>query len=447
MGYLLISFSHKNSNIVDRDSISFKDNSRLEIFMSHAMAYLSEIMIVNTCNRIEFFAYINNDDHKAIDNLLHDISHSSHIEFSRLNEMANIYQNERAIHHLFAVVSSLQSLVIGETQIVGQVKDAFRFAFENGFAHQNISRAVHYAFKCSAQVRSETGISQKKVSIASVAVSRAVELIGSDSISGLDSVVIGAGEMSRLLVQYLASRGSRVTIINRTKSKAQNIAHEVNSNSNNLNAVHVAEFEELANLINRASILFTATSSENPIILKNMVEYRDFERWWFDLAVPKDIDNIELNNLHVYRVDDLRESVEINKHEREESIGKAYRIIGETTMKFLKWIDSLDIEPLMKNIYLKAKQIAIDEVEKSIEKGFIPVELKINAEKLAESSIKKMLHGVSKNLKNISKDSSSDMVIESINYLFNFKKRDEQKTEVRNHYKCDYAVQHRERIV
>ncbi len=447
MGYLLISFSHKNSNIVNRDSISFKDNNRLERFMSHSNAYLSEIMILNTCNRIEFFAFLDSDNlennNKAIDNLLHDISHYSYINFEKLKEIANIFIGENAIHHIFSVVSSLQSLVIGETQIVGQVKDAFRFAFSNGFARQNISRAVHYAFKCSAQVRSETGISQKKVSIASVAVSRAIELMG--SIENKNALVIGAGEMSRLLVQYLSARKSRVTIINRTRIKAEDIAKEVGD------SVKVKNFTELEDLINKNELLFTATSSENPIIVKNIVKNANFERWWFDLAVPLDIDlkqeSLYNLNINLYRVDDLRESVEINRGEREEALGKAYRVIGEFTVKFFRWIDSLDVEPLLKNLYIKANKIANDEVEKAISKGLIPKNLKLNSQKLAESSLKKILHKVSKNLRKIAKDSSADMVIESINYLFDIKNADtvnyknHEKNKVRNSYKCDYAIE------
>ncbi len=120
MDYLLLSFSHKNTNIVDRDNISFKDNKQLEIFMNRAKSYLTEIMILNTCNRVEFFITTPHLD-KTINNLLHDISQHSNISFEELSNIVKVFKREGAIYHLFSVISSLESLVIGETQIVGQI--------------------------------------------------------------------------------------------------------------------------------------------------------------------------------------------------------------------------------------------------------------------------------------------------------------------------------------
>jgi glutamyl-tRNA reductase len=429
MEYLLVSFSHKNTNIVERDKISFQDDQKLKTFMNRSTSYLSEVMIINTCNRVEFLG-TSNDVERAVENLIHDISQYSKIEFQKLRDMAIVYKRESAIHHLFSVVSSLESIVVGETQIVGQVKDAFRFAFNNDFAGQKISRAVHYAFKCSAQVRQETAISQKKVSIASVAVSKAEELLG--SFENIEAVVIGSGEMSRLIAQYLSSGGAKVILTNRTRSKAEEIKGDVGEN------VDVVDFSELANLINDKTLLFTATSSEDPIISKDMIRDVDFSRYWFDLAVPKDIDNCNLASINIFRIDDLQESVNQNISERRDEIIKAHRVIGQFTENFLKWVNSLSVKPLIKNIYLKAEEAVNSEVERALNKGYISEDVRESVEKIAQQSIKKLLHGMSKNLKKVSNDSSADMIIESINYLFSFKEG--EKKEVRNSYKCDYAV-------
>jgi glutamyl-tRNA reductase len=425
MEYLLLSFSHKNTNIIDRDKISFQDDRKLSEFMTRAKVYLNEIMILNTCNRVEFFITADKIE-KSERSLLYDISQHSGLQFEKLLEMVSISRREEAIYHLFSVVSSLHSLVIGETQIVGQIKDSFKFAFEGGFAGQKISRAIHYSFRCSAEVRQKTAISKKKVSIASVSVSKALELVDGKDVSAL---VIGSGEMSRLVSQYLHSAGVKVTIINRTRSKAKEIADEVAG-------VEVHDFIELENLINLNDLVFSATSSEEPIIRNFMIKNVDFPRFWFDLAVPKDIENYNFKDISVFRIDDLQESVRKNELERKEEIDSAHRIVGDFTGRFFKWISALSVEPLIKNIYLKAEESVKEEIEYSLQKGYISGNEQEKIERIARKSVKKFLHGMSKKMKKLSNDSSVDMMIESINYLFDF-----QKVETRNSYKCDHVIE------
>ncbi len=241
--------------------------------------------------------------------------------------------------------------------------------------------------------------------------------------------MIGSGEMSRLVTQYLYSKGANVTIINRTFSKAKLIADEVGK-------VKVEKFSQLNRLINESSLLFSATSSENPIITSSILNDVTFKRYWFDLAVPKDIDIINQSSIEIFRIDDLQDTVNQNKEEREKEIKEAHRIIGEWTAKFFQWVNTLSIEPLIKKIYLKAEESVKDEVSRAISKGYIQEREKENIEKIAHQSIKRFLHGMSKNLKIVSNDASADMLIESINYLFDFE--DKNKKRIRNTYQCDY---------
>ena len=424
MEYLLLSFSHKNTNIVDRDSISFKDDKQLDIFMTRAKTYLTEIMILNTCNRVEFFVTTPNIE-ETTSNLLHDISQHSNIDFARLSKIVRVFERERAIYHLFSVISSLDSLVIGETQIVGQIKEAFRFALDNGFANQKISRAIHYGFKCSAYIRQNTGISRKKVSIASVAVEQAEKIF--TNLRGIKATIIGSGEMSRLVAQYLYSKGANITLLNRTLSKAEEIAKEVGD-------IEIGKFSELKSYINSSPLLFTATSSENPIITNSIVEPKKFKRYWFDLAVPKDIEISEDSNIEIYRVDDLQEIVNSNIEDRTQEIAEAHKIVGEWTSKFFQWVNTLSVEPLIKKIYIKAQNAVSDEVEKAVRKGYIEIEEKENIERIAYQAIKKFLHGTSKRLRKVSDDASVDMLIESLNYLCGL----DSQEKISNSYKCEY---------
>jgi glutamyl-tRNA reductase len=167
-----------------------------------------------------------------------------------------------------------------------------------------------------------------------------------------------------------------------------------------------------------------------------MIKNVDFPRFWFDLAVPKDIENYNFKDISVFRIDDLQESVRKNELERKEEIDSAHRIVGDFTGRFFKWISTLSVEPLIKNIYLKAEESVKEEIEYSLQKGYISENEQEKIERIARKSVKKFLHGMSKKMKKLSNDSSVDMMIESINYLFDF-----QKVETRNSYKCDHVIE------
>lgn len=425
MHYLIISFSHKNTDISTREKLAFNNQATKEIFIQKLLScqYINEVIILSTCNRIELITTVS-DVLSASDFVFSNLSEYSSISKAELEGRADTFEDQGAVHHLFSVCSSLDSLVIGETQITGQLKDAFRYSMERGFCSKNLSRAMHFAFKCAKDVRTETDISKNPVSVASTAVIQAKEILG--ELGGLTAVVVGAGEMSRLAMKHLVQNGCNVILVNRDMQKAEELAKEFGEN------VFIKPISKLVQLINSYKLLFCATGAPHTIITKDMVEEKDFKRYWFDIAMPRDIDDMPHENIKIYAVDDLQEIVNKNLALREEQAKIAFAIIGKYTMEFFKWLMTLDINPIIKNIREKANEAIKEELERSIKKGFIPKEYEANLEKSMQSVLNKFLHSPTLNIKKISDQPMADSVIEAMKLVF-----DLEETKLIDKYKCE----------
>ncbi len=410
MHYLLISFSHHNSTLEVRERLAFNQDEEMHTCFEKMQGYemINESMIISTCNRLEVLASVNNVI-GASSYILSLLSLKSGISFRELEGRADIFEDQGAMHHLFNVASSLDSMVVGETQIVGQLKDAFRFAHENEYCGQKIARAMQYAFKCAAEVRNSSSISSKPVSIASVAVTKAKEEVG--SLEGKNALIIGAGEMSRLCAKHLSSAGCACVIMNRTFSKAQEIADECNE------LVSVRAYEELYEAINEYDFVFTATGSQDAIIPCHKVAATSFERHWFDMAIPRDIDDCDMGGLHIYRIDDLKNIVDENLSLREDEAKRCYIIVGKYTAEFYDWLKSLSVEPLIKGIYEKAMSCAQEETERAMKKGYLPKEYEAQALKMNQQALKRFLHDITKRMREVAHDTDAGTLMEAMQLL------------------------------
>jgi len=432
MHYLTVSFTHKNTDISIREKLALSEEEKRTNFQNRLKEYLSinESIVLSTCNRVEITLSVTTCD-EAIKYIYEILSEMSGVGVEDLEERADVYEDNGAIFHLFSVISSLDSLVIGETQIVGQLKDAYKFSFEKGFCDQKLSRAMHHAFKCAANVRSNTAISQSAVSVSSVAVSMAKDLLG-HNLGGSTALVIGAGEMSRLAAKHLITHGVNVIIINRNSEHAQSLANELGEMAT------IAPFSKLADLINRYKLVFSATGAPEPIITEEIIEEKEFERYWFDIAIPRDIENCDHDNIHIYAVDDLKELVEQNLAQREEQAKIAYSIVGKATMDFFKWLQSLCIDPIIKEIRDKAEDCAIYELNRAIKKGFIDETYKEEITKILHHSFNSFLHAPTKKLKGIAESAEADVIVQSVQYIFDI---NEDQSKKLNMYKCEYQME------
>ena len=426
MHYLTISFTHKNSTIEIREKLSFSDEEHLKECLTrlNSSEAIHESILISTCNRMEVLVSCSSVM-TATKHIFKLLNERSGISEEELEGRADIFDDQGAIHHLFSVASSLDSLVVGETQIAGQLKDAFRFSYDNGYCGQKLSRAMHYAFKCAAEVRNITNISSKPVSIASVAVNQLRDIL--KDLEGKKALVIGVGEMSEITAKHLISNGVEVYIINRTRANAEELA--VNCGAK------VKDFSELPTLVNEFEILFTATSSKEPIITDKIIENCDFERYWFDMALPRDISFSHGENINLFVIDDLKSIVHENLTIREDEARRSYEIIGRQTMHFYEWLRSLSVEPIIKEIYTQAKKAAEDETARVISSGYLPKEYEKEIQKMNEQVLKRFLHDITHKIRQVSGEANADTMIESLKFLLQ-----SEKSELPNKYKCEHMI-------
>lgn len=401
MHYLNISFTHKNSTLDIREKLSYPDNEHKRACLTKLLASdaISEAILISTCNRMEVLCNCS-DIPKATMHILETLELRSGISIEELEGRADIFDDSSAIHHLFSVAASLDSMVIGETQIVGQLKDAFRFAYDNKFCGKKLARAMKSAFKCAAKVRNATDISSKPVSMASVAVNQLKSLV--DDVKSKKALIIGTGEMSEITAKHLVSAGADVYIMNRTKHKAEALAKECGTK--------VIDFSELPNAVNEFEILYTATSAPEPIITDDIIQARDFDRYWFDLALPRDIHYNKGERIHLFVIDDLKMIVDKNVESREIASRAAHSIIGRAIVEFFEWVSTQDIEPLIKELYTRADKAAREETKRTIKAGYIPKEYETEAQKMCEQVLKRFLHEFTTNMRNSTEDTQTELI-------------------------------------
>lgn len=417
MHYLIVSFSHKNSTLGIREKLAFVDEAAQLYALNtlNSLTCISESMVLSTCNRVEIFCSCN-DTEAATEALFSFLAKHSGLTAHELHERADIFDDEGGIHHLFSVASSLDSMVVGETQISGQLKDAFKLSQDNGYSAQKIARAMSYAFKCAAEVRNATNISSKPVSVASVAIAKVKESVG--DVKGKKALVIGSGEMSVIACKHLSAQGVDVTVMNRTFEKAEAIARECNA--------RVRSYEEMAYAINENELLFTATGSLTPIITDEMIKPTLFDRYWFDMAVPRDIEcDSDLWSIRLFYVDDLKSIVSENIALREDEAKLSYVIIRRHVIGFFEWLKTLSVEPLIKNMYVRASDAARKESMRVIEKGYIPKEYEHAVQKVTLQALKRFLHPFAERMRDGSDPMRVDALIESMSFLMNQEEGDE----------------------
>jgi len=408
MHYLNISFSHKNSNIEIREKLSYPHDSDMHGCLKklNSSEFINESMLISTCNRMEVLCSCNNIA-EATKYIFFILSKRAGLSVDELKEHADVFDDSSAIHHVFSVASSLDSMVIGETQIAGQLKDAFRFSHDNGYCGKKLARTIKSAFTCAAKVRNTTDISSKPVSMASVAVSKLKSVVS--DLSSKKVLIIGVGEMSEITAKHLISAGCDVSVMNRTKHKAEEFATEY--------GVKQVDYEELPNAINEFHIIFTATSASEPIIKYDMVKLCNFDRYWFDLALPRDIESLNRGDIKLFVIDDLKLIVDENLGLREKAARAAQGIIGREIVSFFESLASLDIEPVIKEIYTKAFESAAEETSRVIKKGFIPREYEQEAKKMCEQALKRFLHDMTLSMRN-STDETGHAMTTNMMHIF-----------------------------
>ena len=409
--YYSISFTHKNTDLALREKLSFSQDEKKKEFLKvlKTNENIEECLLISTCNRVELLCFVKNF---CAEFIINSLAIFCNVNKEELFKKADIFEDKGAIHHLFAVASSLDSLVIGETQIVGQLKNAFNFALKNGFCSLKLSLALKFALKCAALIRTNTEISKNPISVASVAVTKAKEIF---DLSTKKAVIIGAGEMAELAARHLLAAKAGVVILNRNLQNAKKLCDDLGS---------LASYDSLENLkeyLNNYELFFSATNAQECIITNDLIKDVDFKRYFFDIAVPRDIDLRQSEKIIVFAVDDLKIVVEKNLALREQEARIAYGIISSKIEEFYKFLSEQALNPIIKALRLKAKECANTQLEIALKKGYLKKSDEQEARKLIHQVFKAFLHTPTINLKNSHTTHQSEAVLNALSYAFELK--------------------------
>ena len=413
--YFIISFNYRNSDVALRSKLS---KLTLEDFKDY-----KEVLLLKTCNRIEMVFDKKRDINELYDNVFCKVITPE--EFLK----AEIYTDLEAVEHMFKLASSLDSMVVGETQITGQLKNAFAEAYEKHYVSQDLTRLMHFSFKCAKKIRNQTQISNEPVSVASIAVRKAKEEL--KDLSGFTALVVGVGDTARIICKNLIKEGVNIILINRTLENAFSLKEELGDEVN----IDIHPLESIPKLINNYRLLFSATSAANEVIKNEFVRPKTFKRVWFDLAIPNDIEKIECSNIAVIKVDDLKEISENNINKRKKDINEAKNVVKKCVKEFEKYLQAVSIEPVIKFLQDKAKECSKRALKNAVKKHYISSEMEEEVEKVLHNAFKRFLHHPNLTLRKMADSAEVDIFVSVIKRLFG---ENEFKIDIN---KCEYHME------
>ena len=411
-----IGLNHKTASVELRECIAFsKDDSAIALQTLHRKPYINEIILFSTCNRVEVLLVTTNTS-EAIAETKKFIADSNELPLDQFENALYTHVNDEAVRHIFRVASSLDSMVIGEPQILGQIKDAYRSASDLKTSGVILNRLLHRTFSVAKRIRSETGIGDRAVSISYAAVELGKKIFG--SLENKKILLIGAGEMAELAVEHLIrNKTGEILVANRTFETGVELAKQFNGKA--------IKFEEISESLKSVDIIISSTGSPDFVIARNTVKSvirtrRNRPLFFIDIAVPRDIDP-EVNwltNSYVYDIDDLQGVIDENLEDRQREAIKGERIIDETVIGFRNWYLSLEVVPTIVALRNKLESIAENEVNKTLKSNQLPPQSNESIKKMTAAIINKVLHGPTLFLKESGMDDNKSQHIDMIRKLF-----------------------------
>ncbi|CAG9296292.1 glutamyl-tRNA reductase [Celerinatantimonas diazotrophica] len=387
MSLLALGMNHESASVEFREKAAIGAEQ-----ISHALSELhdnchSQSVIVSTCNRTELYVHCNEDDPEPI---IHWLANFQHLDEEQLRESLYVYRGSEVVRHLIRVAAGLDSMILGEPQIFGQVKQAYAEAREVGVIGPILERCFQRGFAAAKEVRTQTGIGESAVSVAYAAVSLAKQIFA--DISQAKVMLIGAGETIELVAKHLLEQGvTEITVANRTVTRAQELAKQFNG--------HAIALNELPDYLPQADIVIGSTASPLPIIGKGMMEQvmktrRHQPVFMVDIAVPRDIESQvgDLRDIYLYTVDDLKGIIEQNLAHRREEADQAEALISRQVDEFMAWFRSLETVDSIRHFRVHCFEMRDEQVDKALESlsnGHPPEEV---IQELAFKLTNKLIH-------------------------------------------------------
>ncbi len=404
-----LGLNHNTATVALREQLAFTPHrldtalARLGCGDDPAWDNLRELVILSTCNRVELYAVTVGPSFDQLGTFLADIQD---IHLSKLSTAFYHLLDEEAVDHLFNVAAGLDSVVLGEPQILGQVADAYAAARRNGSVGKILSRLFQSAIQAGKRARTETAISHYPASIASVAIKLISETV--PDISSSRIMVLGAGEMAELAVEALRKRGAnQIMVVNRTLQRAQELASRWNGQA--------ATLEMLIELLPDTDIVITSTGAPHTVIHKSMVEKSMRQRShhpivFMDIAVPRDVDADvkDVPGVRLFDMDTLSQQLETTLAHRKAEVPRVQEILAEERARFLDYLATLDLLPLIIELRQQVNAIRQAELEKAIRRmPDLPPEAEQRIDALTKSIVQKILHNPTIRLREVAGSSDA----------------------------------------
>jgi glutamyl-tRNA reductase len=388
MTLTLIGVNHKTAPIALRERIAIGREQLVDATRAlAAMPGVAECMIVSTCNRVELIAMVDQPGVPLSDFF------SAHFAIDSATLGPHIYEHRdrAAVNHLFRVAASLDSMVVGEPQILGQVKDAYATARAAGTVSAQLEHLLQSAFAAAKKARSETGIGASSVSIASVAVDLARKIFG--SLQGRTVFLVGAGKMSELAARHLVQQGAGAILVsNRTAERAQRMAAEFDG--------RIIPFDQLHEAASEADIVISSTGAPHPIFRREhgqvfLHRRRNRPMFFIDIAVPRDVDPEmnKLDGIFVYDIDDLQQVAVAHMEERSREAFDAEQLIAAEVERFQQRQRTVNVAPAIVALQRRAEEMRMSEMERMHARlGTLTPEQTAAVETLTRGLVNKFLH-------------------------------------------------------
>ena len=406
MSLITIGINHKTAPLNLRERLAFTPQSLPEALLSlKKLDNIEEASILSTCNRTEIYCVTTKDNDQAI---IQWFSHFHGVDEDQIKQHLYLHAHEETVRHAMEVACGLDSMILGEPQIAGQMKNAYALANEHGTIGLILGKLYQRVFAVSKQVRTDTDIGSSPVSVAFAAVSLAKQIFG--DLKQTTVLLVGAGETIELATRHLHSQGvNKIIIANRSVERAQKLADEFQGEAISL--------QQIGNHLYRSDIVISSTASPLPIIGKGTVERALKQRrhepvFMVDLAVPRDIEPEvnELDDIYLYSVDDLQSVISENMENRQQAAQQAHEIIDTQVTHFLDWQRSLGAVDIIAQIRQHTQNISnevLNKAKKQLAAGQRPEEV---LDYLAHTLTNKFLHQPSTHLRQASQDERDDIL-------------------------------------
>jgi glutamyl-tRNA reductase len=423
MHIVVVGLNHKVAPVEIRERLAFTSDcleEALQQFVSNdgvgKQGCGVEGVILSTCNRTEMYSLTKkvNSGHEAICRFMADFHRLPQGEFA---DCLYTHDDREAVAHLFSVASGLDSMIVGEPQILGQVRDAFQEAAAHDAVGGVMSALFRRAIHVGKRARTETGISQSAVSVSHAAVELAKKIFG--DLGARQVLLVGAGEMGELTAKNLVDNGAKgIIVANRTYQRAVELAEQFGGRATGLAQVGQALWT--------ADIVVSSTGATRFLITPEMVKEamrmrRNRSLFLIDIAVPRDIDPAvqRIENVYLYDIDDLEAVVEANIRERQKEVGKVERLIREELADFMAWFRSLEVVPTITDLRRQAEEIRQMELDKALRRLGSLSEREENIVKaLSVGIVNKILHQPTIQLKKHADGNNGYLYTEAVRELF-----------------------------